>query len=90
MEEIDQDLERSAHDRVRTPPLDVHDEPDATGIVLVARIVESLSGWRSRHGRSTRSFSHRHPLCENSCTILQTNPLLVIPKKFDSKYQKLL
>ena len=43
-----QDLERLAHDRVRLAPLDVHDETDAAGVVLVARIVQARRRGRTR------------------------------------------
>ena len=57
VQEVDQDLERLAHDGVRLSSLDVDDEADAAGVVLVAGIVETLSGRRSElvrlhHGHS--------------------------------------
>jgi hypothetical protein len=44
---------------VRPATLDVDDEADAAGVVLVSRVVETLSGRRSGHGWSASSFSHR-------------------------------
>jgi hypothetical protein len=90
VEKIDEDRERLPNDRVRATAFDVHDKADAARIVLVCRVVETLSGWWSGHGWSALRISHLHPLCENSFTILQAIPLLVIPKKLDNKYQKLL
>ncbi len=50
MGKVDQDLDALAHDLVSAHALDAGDEADAAGIVLVARIVESLrrrqTGWR--------------------------------------------
>ncbi len=37
VQQIDQELERVPNDRMRTLPLDVHDKPDATGVMLVVR-----------------------------------------------------
>src|SRR5262249_53463027 len=51
VKEVDEDLQRLAHDGVRLSPLDVDDETDAAGVVLVARIVETLSGWWSELAR---------------------------------------
>jgi hypothetical protein len=62
MEQVDEDREGSAHDRVGAPPFDVHDESDAARVVLVAGVVKPLSGRRSGHGWSTLSFRHLHPL----------------------------
>src|SRR5262249_14881229 len=42
VQQVDEDLERLAHDRVRAAPLDVHDEADAAGVVLAARVVQAL------------------------------------------------
>ncbi len=39
--QVHQHLQRLLHDRVRTHPLDVRDEADATGVVLVPGIVEA-------------------------------------------------
>jgi hypothetical protein len=44
MLEVDQDLKRLAHDRVRPPALDMRDEADAARIMFVRRIVEALGG----------------------------------------------
>ena len=41
--QVHQHLQRLLDDRVRAPALDVHDEADAAGVVLVERIVEA--GW---------------------------------------------
>ena len=59
VEQVDEDRERLADDRVRPAALDVDDEADAAGVVLVSRVVETLSGRRSGHGWSALSFSHR-------------------------------
>src|SRR5204863_8331582 len=53
--EVVQHLERVAHDLVGAPPLDVHDEADATGVPLVRRVVQALLLRRS-HGRFRRDF----------------------------------
>ena len=45
--QVDEHLQRLPHDRVRPAPLDVDDEADAAGVVLVAGIVETLGGWQS-------------------------------------------
>ena len=39
--QVHQHLQRLLHDRVGTPSLDVHDEADAAGVVLVPGIVEA-------------------------------------------------
>jgi hypothetical protein len=44
MPEVHQHLQCLAHDCVRAPALDVHDEADAAGVVLVQRIVEAGRG----------------------------------------------
>jgi len=88
VEQVDENLQRLAHDRVGAPALDVHDEADAAGIVLAARVVQALSGRGTGLAPSVQDFSHlRHPFCENNCTIVPAFTLLVIPKKSDSKYQ---
>ena len=46
MQQIDQQLQRLADDAVRLLALDVDDEADAAGVVLVPRIVEALGGHR--------------------------------------------
>ena len=47
--QVHEDGERLLDDVVGLPPLDVHHEPEAAGVVLVARIVESL-----RRGKTVR------------------------------------
>ncbi len=42
--QVDQHLQRLTDDRVRAPALDISDEPDAAGIVLMSWIVETTSG----------------------------------------------
>ncbi len=42
MLEIDQHLQRLAHDVVRARALHVHDEADAAGVVFRARVVQTL------------------------------------------------
>src|SRR5262249_29519272 len=54
MEEILQDRQRLRDDGVGLPALDVHDEADATRVVLVPGVVEALRGRKIR----TR---HHHP-----------------------------
>ena len=50
--EVQQDLDRLLDDLVRLAALEVDDEADAAGVVLVARIVEALFPRRpERHGR---------------------------------------
>ena len=44
MQQVDEHLERLPDDGVRAHAFDVDDEADATGVVLVARIVEALRG----------------------------------------------
>src|SRR5215475_1762400 len=91
VQQVDEDLQRLAHDRVRATPLDVHDEADAAGVVLAARVVQTLSGRGTGLAPSVQNFSHlRHPFCEKSCTIVPAFTLLVIPKKSYGKYQPAL
>ncbi len=60
MIEVLQDLQRLFEDPVRPPALDVDDEPDAAGIVLEARVVESLWTGRARTPvRSVRATGRR-------------------------------
>ena len=56
MLEVDEDLQRLAHDVVRALALHVDDEADAAGVVLGARVVQTLGGRReagvwTEHGR---------------------------------------
>ena len=44
MFQIDQDVQRLAHDVVRALALHVHDEPDAAGVAFVPRVVQTLRG----------------------------------------------
>src|SRR5688572_32539136 len=39
--EVDEHLQRLLDDVVRALPLDVHDEPDAAGVALMARVVQT-------------------------------------------------
>ena len=48
--EIDQDAQRLAHDVVRAVSLHVDDEADAAGVVLGARIVQTLTRGRRLNG----------------------------------------
>src|SRR5262249_35057693 len=51
MEQVEQHLQALLDDAVRLAAFDVHDEADAAGVVLVARIVEAGGGWQmTRHG----------------------------------------
>ena len=87
VQEVDQDLERLAHDRVRAPPLDVHDEADAAGVVLVARVVETLGGrlaWHQPLRRAVIPLICVNPSCEDSCTILLGTHSISHYGKFDS------
>jgi hypothetical protein len=62
VQQVDQDLQRLAHDGVRASPLDVHDETDTAGVVLAARIVQALGGRGTGLAPSVHDFSHlRHP-----------------------------
>ena len=46
--QVDEHLEGLPDDRVRAAALDVDDEADAAGVVLVARVVEASGGrWQS-------------------------------------------
>jgi len=59
VQEVDQHLQGLAHDRVRAPALDVDDESDAAGVVLEARVVQTLGGRRARlSGGSALNFRH--------------------------------
>jgi hypothetical protein len=49
--QIAQYLEPALDDRMRLAPLDVHDEPDATGVVFEPRVVQAL-GLRRHEERS--------------------------------------
>jgi hypothetical protein len=49
MGEVDEDLQPFFDDIVRLLAFDIDDETDATGIVLVSRIVETLLNWESDH-----------------------------------------
>jgi hypothetical protein len=42
--QVDQHLQRLADDGVRTPALDISDEPDPAGVVLMSWIVKANSG----------------------------------------------
>ena len=54
--EIDQDLQPLGDDVVRFPALDIGDEADATGVVLVPRIIEALLLGRS-HTATLRAMA---------------------------------
>ena len=41
--QVDEDLQRLLHDRVRAAALDVRDEADAARIVFMCRVIETLS-----------------------------------------------
>ena len=56
MQQVDQDLQRLLHDRVRLAALDVDDEADAAGVVLVLGIVETGRVGRAREKRHDRAF----------------------------------
>ena len=47
VQQIDQQLQSALDDRMRAPPLDVGDEADAAGVMLVPRVVEAVSGGRA-------------------------------------------
>jgi hypothetical protein len=55
MFEIDEHLQRFADDVVRALTLDMYDEPDAAGVVLGVRIVQT----RLRRGASARQALRR-------------------------------
>src|SRR5207245_4156013 len=61
VQEVDENLERLAHNRVRPPALDVDHEADAAGVVLAARVVQPLGGRRTENGGSVLNFSHWAP-----------------------------
>ena len=48
--QVDEDLDTFDDDVVRFVALDVGDEADPTGIVLMMRVIETLSGWQSSTG----------------------------------------
>jgi hypothetical protein len=65
VQEVDEHTQGLAHDRVGGDTLDVHDEADAAGVVLVAGIVEALGRrWTGQRGMLPH---HRVPFV-NSCT----------------------
>ena len=49
MSQVDQDLQSLDDDVVRLHALNIDHETDATGIVFVSRIVETLLNWESDH-----------------------------------------
>ena len=49
MSQVDEDLQSLYDDVVRLHTLDIDDETDATSIVFVSRIVETLLNWESDH-----------------------------------------
>jgi hypothetical protein len=51
MREVDENLQTLSDDVVRFLALDVDHEADATGVVFVAGIVETLLDWESGHDR---------------------------------------
>ena len=86
VQEVDQDLDGLVHDGVRLSALDVHDEADAAGVVLVRGIVQALGGPLAgvqRGRRHTRIlFDVTLPVSDcvgllNSWTILPKRPVLV-------------
>ena len=62
MVEIDQDLQPASDDVVRFPSLDVDDETDAAGIMLVAGVVEALSFWQCHNECSAAAASRVAPV----------------------------
>src|SRR6185436_18731628 len=83
VQEVDQDLDGLVHDRVRLSALDVHDEADAAGVVLVRGIVQALGGPLAgvqRGRRHTRTLFDVRLLAVcvvNSWTILPKPSVLV-------------
>ena len=61
VQQVDQQLQPLLDDSVRTPTLDIHDEADATGVLLVRRVVEALRAGRLSavwlHNRFSRRFT---------------------------------
>jgi hypothetical protein len=49
MREVDQDLQALGDDVVRLHALDIDHETDATSVVFVSWIVETLLNWESDH-----------------------------------------
>ena len=73
--EVLQYLDRLLEDPVRLVALDVDDETDAAGIVLVARIVEALFPRRpERHGRVLDHLGSVPGCEEDSCSRLMLGP----------------
>src|SRR5207249_11151742 len=84
--------ERLADDRVRLLALDVDDESDATGVVLVTRIVQALGGRLAGHRcrrRAALYSPHPAPLCEQLHDSTRA-PTISHPKKLDGGYQLVL
>jgi hypothetical protein len=67
MLKVDEDIDAARDDFMRFPPLDMHDEADAAGIVLVLRIVQSLSARESM-------LHHRPPLQNKTGKIRKKSP----------------
>ncbi len=63
VEQVDEQLQRLADDGVRPLALDVNDEADSAGVVLVLRVVQPLRGRRLETGvwqRLVHMFLSRH------------------------------
>jgi len=99
VEQVDENLEGLADDRVGLASLDVDDEADATGVVLVAGIVEALGGRLAGVRRLLRhpcippasfkdAFVRLSIAFVKSCTILLAAPALVITENSYSGYQQ--
>ncbi len=59
MLQVDQDLDGLADDVVRASCLEIDDEADSAGIVLVERIVQTLLAWNlGVHGTVLRVYPH--------------------------------
>ena len=49
MQQVDEHLQRVAHDRVRALPFDVRDEADAARVVFESRVVQPDGIWNRMH-----------------------------------------
>jgi hypothetical protein len=62
--EVLEDQQALLDDLVALLPLDVRDEADAAGVVLIGRVVEALRTWRG--GRAVSNIAHGSHLVARS------------------------
>ena len=80
--QVDQDLQRLPDDGVRASALDVSDEPDAAGVVLMSWIVETTSGGLVMRlvapvVYERRRFHKRNGFIASACMCFADGPLCV-------------